>query len=80
VFGESSGAQLTGDWKVWPQIWQDREPMPSFLSILTVTEFSWLQKRQEKMMGSEEPFFLGAGFLVAFLRLPCRCGQEVLVK
>lgn len=44
--------------------------MPAFLSILTVTECSWLQKRHEKMTGRVEPFFLGAGFLVAFLRLP----------
>jgi hypothetical protein len=61
--------QFTGDWKVCPQTWQAREPTPAFLSILTVTERSWLQKRQEKMMGSEEPFFFGGG-LVAFLRLP----------
>ena len=71
---------MTGDWKVWPQIWQDREPMPSFLSILTVTEFSWLQKRQEKMTGSEEPFFLGGGFLVAFLRFPYRYSQDAPVE
>jgi len=32
-------------WNLWPQTAQDRCPTPDFLSSLTVTDFSWLQKR-----------------------------------
>lgn len=43
-------AQLMPVWNFWPQTLQDRSPRPSFLSSLTMTEFSWLQNRQAKVV------------------------------
>jgi hypothetical protein len=35
-----------------PQTLHDRFPVPAFLSSLTITEFSWLQNKQEKVVAS----------------------------
>lgn len=43
----AKNSQLMPVWNFWPQILQDKSPRPSFLSNLTTTEFSWLQKRHE---------------------------------
>ena len=37
-------------WNVWPQTLHVREPIPVFFSRVHVTEFSWLQKRQENVV------------------------------
>lgn len=37
-------------WKCWPQTLQWSWPTPSFLSSLTMMAFSWLQKRQVKVV------------------------------
>jgi hypothetical protein len=39
-------------WKVWPQTLHWRLPTPLFFSIETLTDFSWLQKRHWKVVGS----------------------------
>jgi hypothetical protein len=58
--------------------------MPDFLSILTPTEFSWLQKRQVKLVGSGSLFFLVGTLRPDFLRLPYwllpRVGFEDLMR
>lgn len=37
-------------WKACAQTLHDNEPIPAFLSSLHVTESSWLQKRQLKVL------------------------------
>lgn len=44
--------QLMEHWNFWPQTLQSSEPQPDFLSSLTSTDFSWLQKRHVKVVGS----------------------------
>ncbi len=39
-------------WNFWPQILQSSQPQPAFLSNLTSTDFSWLQKRHVNVVGS----------------------------
>jgi hypothetical protein len=39
-------------WKVWPQTLHCRLPTPVFFSMETETDFSWLQKRHWKVVGS----------------------------
>lgn len=43
--------QFVDVWKRWPQTLHSRLPKPDFFSILTLTDFSWLQKRQLKTVG-----------------------------
>jgi len=37
-------------WNLCPQTLQDKLPTPAFLSSTQVTDFSWLQKRHEKVV------------------------------
>lgn len=55
--------------KRWSQILQRREPTASFLRSSTVTQLSWLQKRQENWV-ERASLFLAMGLRVAFLRFP----------
>lgn len=55
-------------WKCWPQILQSREPTPAFLSTLTETAFSWLQKRQVKTEGRGSFYKGGGGGLLGIMR------------
>lgn len=50
--------QLMPVWNCCPQILQERSPTPAFLSNFTVTESSWLQKRQGKLVGRGS-FYVG---------------------
>ena len=43
-------SQFIPVWNCWPQPWQESSPMPAFLSNLTDTDFSWLQKRHGKLV------------------------------
>lgn len=44
--------QLMPHWKFWPQTLHSRLPTPAFLSSLTTMDFSWLQNRHVKTVGS----------------------------
>ena len=43
--------QLTAHWNFCPQMRQSSCPTPALRSSLTVTDFSWLQKRQVNVVG-----------------------------
>jgi hypothetical protein len=49
--GTGVTVQLIVHWKRCPHTLHSSEPTPPFLSILTVTEFSWLQNRQVNTVG-----------------------------
>ena len=59
----------------WSHTLHDRWPTPAFLSILAVTDFSWLQKRHGKVVARGSFFFL-VGAFAAFFRLPCIKSQS----
>ncbi len=47
-----NSVQLIEHWNFWPQTLQSSQPQPVFLSSLTSTDFSWLQNRHVKVVGS----------------------------
>lgn len=71
-------------WKFCPHDLQLKLPTPIFLSILTLTEVSWLQKTHLKEVASASRFFLGPSRFAA-LRLPMSnavcwlCGDCVVI-
>jgi len=80
------GPQLIPHWNFWPQTRHSSWPTPAFLSSLTVTDFSWLQNRQVKVVGKGS-FYRGkfsdvwkerAGLRVAHLLGPLRLARTLL--